>query len=526
MLHDLRRRTARVGIRFGLALGIVSAAAITVFAGPRELATGTENGAVLAHPTTELELHRWLVDQMARVPANDEIPRITREELPRFHKLVDDAIAGGEYFVQNFPTSPARPAVGAILGRLLILNHTRYVVNLDNQYQEDTGERMAPELLETLSREYLDRIETLVRDALAESCRVTGLLEGVRGDTCVLQQAPLEAAKAFAASLAVYPENPNADFVDATRIDALVRGEAFEVGATEARAYLEQRPRSPYLADVFFMLHKSLRHSGRLNEGLEAWKKWGPILRAIGNGEPVDLGGGPWTVPEGARAAFRRYADRESFYLGFYEFALGKLDSAVQHLETFLDLVNSKEAAGEAVDPSTRVYWQFQAIPMLHIVTALVGRPAPTLNPTHWLVPPDENVGPGRVSLVLFCPSTPKNNRQIDFFPRLAKIAGDHWAEGLRVYWIADMRLSKERTLSRFEDEGLALIEKLDLNYPLGLDAGPDIAVHRAYGLDSTGTAHLYAVDRQGRATWYLIDPTERDEGLIRRVVERLLKDG
>lgn len=493
----------------------------------QSLTTGSDARST-PYPTTELELHRWLVGQMALVPGNDEIPRITREELPKFHKLVDEAIAGGEHFVATFPESMGLPTVAQILGRLLLLNHTRYVVNLDNQYRADTGDRTPPELLETLSREYLERVQAVVALGLAESRKTTGLLEAIRGDCCVLQQNPLEAAKAFAASLAVYPDSATADFTAATQVDALIRGEAFGEAAPLARAYLEKRPRSPYLADVFFMLHKCLRHTGQLQEGLDAWKQWAPHLRAIGNGEPVVVEGEPWTVPETARTAFRRYADRERFYIGFYNFALGRLDTATESLESFLDYVNSKEAASETVDPSTKVYWQFQAIPMLHTITALVGRPAPELKPTSWLIPPDENVGPGRVSLVLFCPSTRTNNRQIDLFPRLNQIATDYWGRGLRVYWIADARTTRDRTLGYFEDEGLRLVDELGISYPLGFDvftAGLDDTVHQAYGLDSTGTAHLYAVDRSGKTCWYVIDPLERDEGLIRSVVERLLDE-
>lgn len=473
-------------------------------------------------PTGDYELHQWLVSQLDQVPRGEDLKKITREELPRFHMLVDNAILGGEYHVETYPESPLRGKVVRVLARLLLLNHSRYLKSLENDYKEASGERIPTELLMSYNFEYLDRIAKLIGEGLEDSQRSEGYLQQVLGETLILRQTPKIAAESFAKSLEAYPEHPDASLIAATRVDALNRAQEWALSIDAARDYLRSRPKSRYLADVFFMLHKAYRHSGRLQEGLQAWDDYTPILKAGVKGEAIP-GTDGYVLPEDLRTPFDRYLDRALFYQGFYQSALGNYAAAQACYEQFMDYVVQKEVDGQQVHNSTRVYNDYQAVPYHQFLIAQVGQKAPPLDlGDNWVVAPEGDVPADAVSLVVFCPVNRVLQRQGPLFERLVKIAEDYWGVGLRIYWVSYCRPSPAKSLEEYKQEMQQLVTKYELPFAAGLDVGSDIRVHRSYGMEAIGTANVFVIDREGNFEWRVIDPLDRDEGLIRAVLDRV----
>jgi hypothetical protein len=67
-------------------------------------------------------------------------------------------------------------------------------------------------------------------------------------------------------------------------------------------------------------------------------------------------------------------------------------------------------------------------------------------------------------------------------------------------------------------------MKKLNVSLPAGFD--PD-RKHKIFSClrGTVGTASFALIDRQGRLAWWLADPRDLDREILRRVVERLLKE-
>ena len=144
-------------------------------------------------PREDAELVDWLREQRAAI---GDVRKVKSPDLEGVFRHVDSGVLGGEFHLTEFPTSPNRADVIALLTRLLYLNVDRHVAILDFTNKTEWGASLSQGELQMIRAEYQDRIVALIDEALALSPTgsvLAGLLE-TRGELQVRGRQPREAA--------------------------------------------------------------------------------------------------------------------------------------------------------------------------------------------------------------------------------------------------------------------------------------------------------------------------------------------
>ena len=266
---------------------------------------------------------------------------------------------------------------------------------------------------------------------------------------------------------------------------------------------LENHPRSPYLPHLVYFTHKACRHLGKLTQGRDLWRKWGPVLTAGSKaGASVTLPGReeepPYVVPEGKETDFAMMADRQGFYEGFYQLALGEKEAALQAMLKFNDNLYERINTGETLAMPTKTYFEFQSVPMAQRIDVLHDREAPSLEGMTWVQknPADEN---SKIELRIFCDSSRGNNRQNRFLDVAKELEQEFSSEGLSVVWISGI-LREDRA-----DREIAAMKSLaaskNLGWTFGVQAGQEKGILDRHLVSHGGTL-LFIIDKDKKVRW------------------------
>ncbi len=449
---------------------------------------------------------------------------LTREDLPRIFLILDEGIAAGRQYVLKYPEGEEMGLVSCDLGRLLILNVDRHIGVLNEEAKIFGAALTADQRLqETVT--YLLEVRDLITRALtldldgALRCRA----EVILGDCLLKMRDPSGSADAFGRALKLDTSSSDPDEMRIKQIEALEVAERYQEMVEAGNEALDLYPRSPFLPHLVYFTHKGHRHLGLIRQGRDLWRLWGPVLRAGAAGGEITLPGSEekWQVPDGKENDFLLMADRAGFYEGFYQLALGERELALQALLKFNDALNERINAGEEISMATKTYLDFQSLPMAQRIDVLHGKKAPSLDGMLWANPPQDDPDK-KIEMRLFCDSSRAGARQSRFIDLLRKLELEYSSEGLRVVWISTV-LREERAQKELNSLTRIALEK-KLNWAYGVQPGIDAGVVERH-LGSHGGTLLMAIDNEGRIQWEVIDPMFWDEGLYRKIIQRLLND-
>lgn len=485
----------------------------------------------VSFPTDDDALTQWIRGRLEECHTLSE--RSLREgydmaSLAHMHRLADETLLASRYHMDQFPHSPNRSAVAVLRGRALVLNQQRHLMAYQELWKAEHGAPIeSPDLIKERDA-YAGLVRDVVSQGLAPLRESLGQLFELEAEALRMSGRFSDAADAFGQALEFDPKHRNSDLIAAFEVDSLWWAERFAEAEQRALEFLRTRPRATHFADVLFVLHKTYRNTGRIEDGIALWKRYGQWLRNGADGLPLS----PPEIPEPpsaeAQERYRNFADRKAFYLGFYELARGDKDAAMAHLNAFLDLSDARATGEVAMPETTKVYLNFITIPLMHTMVALIGRPAPpmTLPEEDWVIaPPVDGFAADRVRLVLFCDMMRALDRQKPLIQRLVRMHDELTARGLDTVWICQTLKSQPLQHQRNQSQMGELVNELSIPFPSGLDGEPGNPLHEAHTCPNPGTAILLAVDRNGLVAWRIDDPLERDIGLIRRVVDRLLNE-
>ncbi len=432
-------------------------------------------------------------------------------------------IIAAEYHLAQFPDSPRRPRACWLLGRLLFLNADRYISDQNEEVKRDFGVQLsAPERGQLLDT-YYGRIFSLIAEgqSLESDLLERARLFELRGEILVRTGRPAEAEAEFERSMAQY--DPTLDQLTIKLAEARLNSMQYEELLRQCRKAIDQFPRTNNWPHYVWLVHKACRHLGRIDEGMALWEEFTPRLRAGAAGEPIEIGDGgpPHIVPTEYRIDYQRYLDRAGFYRGFYLLALGRAEEASKVLREYIDGLRIRVGEGEALAMDTKVYLENQAEPLERRISLFLGIPAPTLgNSLTWVQPPPEETRTGVCRLRLICPSNSAKSRHADLIEVLSRLGNEYWPRGLQVEWVG---LAMTERMIEVEVAAMQEIaRKHRLGWTIGVDTGPEHTTHFDHQV-ITGGVVLFLTDPEGVFTWELIDPMNWDEGLIRRVLERVL---
>ena len=448
---------------------------------------------------------------------------LTRGDLPRIFKILDEGIAAGRQYIADYPEGKELPRVCCDLSRMLILNVDRYIGTL-NEEAKIFGTPLTADqkLQEQLT--YLSEVVDLCGVALAAEipsslrCKAQVLL----GDCLLKMRESSRSADAFAAALGLDTSEIDLPELKIKRVEALEIAERYQEMVEVGKKYLENDPRTPYLPHLVYFTHKAHRHRGLLYDGRQLWRTWGPVLTAGALGGEIELPGSSekWKVPEGKEGDFQLMADRAGFYEGFYQLALGNKDAALGAMVNYNDQLYERINSGETLSMATKTYLEFQSLPMAQRIDVLHGRLAPSLDGLQWIQPPPESDEDKKLELRLFCDSNRATNRQARFIDVLRKLEHEYSSQGLRVVWISGVLRAERAGREANAMTEIAIQKKLGWSF--GVQPGQETGVLERHLVSHGGTL-LMAIDSEGILRWEVIDPMFWDEGLYRAIIERLL---
>ena len=414
------------------------------------------------------------------------------------------------------------------LGRLLILNVDRHVGMMAQAAKESGSPMTNAQRLEEQTF-YLEEVVNLARAALAsenlppaQQCRARVVL----GDALLKCRQQADAAAQFGEALKLDTSEIDVDELRIKEVEALELAEDYEAMAKAGMACLENHPRSPYLPHLVYFTHKACRRLGKLTQGRDLWRKWGPALTAGSQaGASITLPGRedepPYVVPEGKETDFAMMADRQGFYEGFYQLALGEKEASLQALLKFNDNIYERINEGETLAMPTKTYFEFQSIPMAQRIDVLHDKEAPSLEGMTWVQKNPAYENP-KIELRIFCDSSRGNNRQTRFLDVAKELEQEFSSEGLSVVWISGILRGDRADREIASMKSIATAKNLGWTY--GVQAGQEKGILDRHLVSHGGTL-LLIIDKNKKVRWEVIDPMFWDKGLYRSVIRRLLAE-
>ncbi len=472
-------------------------------------------------------LAKTVREKLAAIPD----PRtLRRDDLAAVFITLDEGIDAGRDYVMRFSAKGKDFSRVAIdLGRLLILNVDRHV-GMMAQAAKDSGapftndQRLAEQVY------YLQEVIQLAQIALAKEDLPPDQVsraQVVLGDALLKCRKPVEASQAFRSALELDTSLLDADELRIKEVEALELAGDYEAMMKAGFNCLNNHPRSPYLPHLVYFTHKACRHLGKLTQGRELWRKWGPVLTAGSQaGAEVTLPGqeegSPYVIPDGKETDFAMMADRQRFYEGFYQLALGEKEAALQALLKFNDEIYERINGGTDLAMPTKTYFEFQSIPMAQRIDVLHDKQAPSLEGMTWIQknPADAE---SKLEMRIFCDSSRGKNRQNRFLDVAKELEQEFSSEGLSVVWISGI-LRGDRS-GREIEAMKSIASSKNLGWTYGIQAGQEKGVLDRHLVAHGGTL-LLLIDSEKKVRWELIDPMFWDKGLYRTVIRRLLAEG
>ncbi len=442
---------------------------------------------------------------------------VSKAEIQEYKKRVATGIKEAEYFLENYPQAPQKAEIQAYLARLLLVNSSVYLYDWTKTYEKEQGRRPSAEEVREKRRAYFGRILQLVESSLSDPNLPPGLkprLEKLKGDALVSLGRRVEAAKQYIAFLRTYPNAPEVRsgliYINAGQQFLYAeQGAEAEKILREGMQHGDKQEYFPHLVDFFY---KSLTATGKLEEAVALWEKWGPVFVKRG----ADTG-----IPQAQRNAYRLYGEWYLFRLGYLHFALGHYDKAESLFQEHLDrYVNKKD-----LSPATRVYLQ-RSSKLLEVLRTLIGKEAPPIDlGSLWAFnkPFDFKENLGKVIAVCF---RSYNSTRVHPALKYLQRQYEKYSEEAGPFapiTVAYLKGSQDPAgqLLTVEKE----MKQLGLTYPGGLDPTPRKEIFRAYDAN-VGSATLIFIDPAGRIVYYEQDPRPNAFGLFTRVIERLLAGG
>jgi len=517
-----RSAASRIGLPIPLlALVIIGCAGTPAPAQPAE--SGAAGQVAPEFPREDAALIAWIE---AQIDSIGDVRKIAgKEGIARAHRTLEEGIVAAEYHLEHFPESPRRARAELLLARQLFLVMDRRIAEMDAANQRDFGVKLTPEERSAIQEALDRRIVGLVEAGIAREAdpATQGLLHELRGELHIRRGRPLEAATEYERAIGLYPDHPHLDALLIKLGEARLWAGEYSQALRVYLDALEGQPRSVYWPHYFWFAHKCLRHTGRIEEAMAHWEKHLPGLRARAEGEPIAIPGAeePFVTPPDYRIDAKRYVDRAGFYKGFFLYALGEFTAARDALRSYSDSLHARLSAGETLGMDTLVYLNDQADPMERRISLFSGVPAPDLGSSvQWIVPPAVEPDTPVVRLRLFCFASYARDRYAGLIRVLSRLGREYSPRGLRVEWLGVAIVPK--MVERETQELGEVARALGIECALGVDAGPENSAHNAFQV-TTGNVVLFVIDAKGEIAWHLIDPLDVDEGLIRRVLERVL---
>ena len=468
---------------------------------------------------SEAEISAKLVELISLMPESLRSPEgMTIDQL---HTLVDTAIALSRVHEQRFPEGEGRKTWIAGVARLYVVNNTRFFVSLANAFKEQTGRNMTQEEMVAQRGAYWDLVIGKLHEALAvhtEKSPENLQLLATLGQACWFSQRYPEAIGAYQKLLNDYPESERRAEFTLALLNAHLSGRSYDVALRHCDDFLKQFPIDELAPHVYQLKAKALLEAGRAREALVWWQTVIPRLLAGATGMPVQVGETTHIFEGEARKSFRRYADEGLFMIGFLHGYLGEFEKAREAFERALADLNEQ---GDGIDPRSAVF-RSRTEKVYEAYMTLVEKEVPNFDIEFWLdsIPFDTAQEQGNVQVLAFLPY--ENPRYYEFLAILQNLYTDHWHEGLRITWLADPKGFNDTAgqIPRLS----AQRESVALGFPIGLETERGWPNFRKFQA-SVGGGTLIVVNRAGEVVWYKMDPTYRDENLVKGLVRRLLDE-
>jgi len=477
---------------------------------PIAVPTGLDDAGFLA----------WLQE---RVDEIGDVRKVRTSDLPRVFRELDSGEVAAEAWLGDHGESPVRAEVLRILARLLFLNQDRVVALADHQNQVEWGARLQPIEIEAILTAHRNRTLGVIQEGLdlaPETGPLRAALLETYGEVMLRAQRHIEAAEALTLSIQADPTRPELDETYIKLAETFILAGDYPRGEAVALEGIVRFPRSKLWPHYFWYYHKVLRHQGKLEQALSAWAQLLPRIRAGAAGEAM-VAAGAFVVPEEYRIDYERYAARARFYEGFFLYALGEPERALEAIRAFADHHRERQMDGETLPMDLVTYLDYQADPYDRRISLLQGRPLPDLEgKVDWVQPPTDAAREKPARVRIFASASRALGRQQGMFELLRSL-GQEYGEKLHIDWIsfalrrgdiADQEVAAMR--GAIEAHGIE-------DWSVAIDV-EDLDVHREHGLEAANVT-LYLTDAEGRLHWLLIDPMSWDEGLIRRVLQRAL---
>ena len=522
----------RVGIpRFLCAALLFSAACVLhiVLGSQGATALGTSSGpdrsAEIIDETVGDDSEQKLADEIisagARIPKNVRQPKgMTVREI---QDLTDQTLAKGERYLAEFQQGAQRDDVIPVLCKLYIMNSSRTFIDSSRLYKERTGSDPGSQWVSVMRKNYFDRVIGLLDEVVnrtAEGEKVDCHVLRLKADTFWHSQHYAKAITNYKLVLEQCPTIEERDVISCALLNSQIRDRDHSGALFTADDFISKHTDSDLLPHVLHLRGKALMESGRMEDALLWWKSIEDVIHSAATGKPVMLEGKTVELSAKCRSDFQRYHEEINFSLGFISFVLGDYVTAEAHFRDELELLKKRQEdqqitnVGQVyVSRTERVY---------ESLVRFAGKPAPPLDlGDGWIanVSLDPLQERGNVLLLLFAPYN--NNRYIPTLENLQKLYTAHWADGLRIAWIA---IPKGKSDLPGQMDKLAVqTAGLGLGFPVGFDLHGDYPNYREYNC-AVGGGTMVAIDREGQVVWYKMDPTFRDDSIISFVVRRLLE--
>ncbi|MCI0650871.1 MAG: hypothetical protein L0Z55_03185 [Planctomycetes bacterium] len=474
-------------------------------------------------PGEEGPLTEWILERAAKVP--ETISGLSRERQQELHVDVDGLIFACNHHLKAYPANERRAEVATIFAEVLSMNRSRHLNQVFNEYKEATGNSIPIEEQILAKEDFVNRVFGAI-DAAPKRPSPDPLLARrllVRGETLQFSNQYREAVECYRKAIAEGLSAAREERAYYAIADAQRLGSDYSEARKTAQEFLARRSTSRHRPEMIYLEHQTYRFDGLIEEGIAHWLRYRSELEAGAAGKAlpgVVLDGKPFVPPDDVCARYRSVAQRLHFYLGFYAFAKGDFEGAKGALHKFLGAAEEAVGAKQRA-PETNVYVEFQALPYLATLDGLCGNEAPAVDlGDKWLRQAEESPAQP-VRLLLFCGVHEAKARHERLVEALAKMSTEFEAEDLSITWVAGARDERRQPLEEQAAEFRAIVEKVGFDGAFGFDVGQEKQTYNAYMVNE-GTTNLFAIDREGKVAWHVIDPMHWDEKLIRAVIQRL----
>ncbi len=232
------------------------------------------------------------------------------------------------------------------------------------------------------------------------------------------------------------------------------------------------------------------------------------------------------------RGQYEQWLHMAKFWIGFSRYSLGDLEGARRAFEEHKAEVESLSAKlaqqGKKLDPVVEITLEYRTKDLLLFMDKFQGNvPAVDMDfGSYWATEETLSLDEARGNVVIVVFRRPGDRRSATFLQAAAGLVDELGDQGVKAAMVAFL-LGRPNDLAD-EEKKLSLradLDQLGVRIPGGFDPDREKQAFFRATHGTVGTASCVVFNRDGEMAYFLADPRDMDRQILRRVVERLLKE-